>query len=191
MTKEEFLSRFTLLQLAESDHNYQHDITLRAAAVLVVLIEPSKGNKLEVLLTKRASHLRHHPSQVSFPGGKVEEQDNTLIDTALREAQEEIGLNPKSLTVVGQMKPYQTVSGFYITPVIALASSSQPYRLDENEVSEVFHVPLQHFLSTEDHHIVVSSKAGKEHNVHFFPYQGRNIWGATAVILKDLATQLR
>ena len=190
MTKDDFLSRFTLRQLTESEHNYQHSAELRAAAVLIVLIEPKKGGMLEVLLTKRASHLRHHPSQISFPGGKAEDQDKSLIDTALRETYEEIGISPETLTVVGQLPPYQTVTGFYITPVIALASSLQPYQMDKNEVAEIFHVPLQHFISTADHHVIPAHRGGVQHNVHFYPYKGRNIWGATAVILKDLAAQL-
>ena len=190
MTKDEFLSRFTLLQLPESEHNYQHNSELRAAAVLIVLIEPEKQGKLDVLFTKRASHLKHHPSQISFPGGKTEKEDKSPIATALRETYEEIGIAPELLNVVGQLPAYQTVSGFYITPIIALASKLQIYNIDKNEVDEIFHVPLQHFIGTENHHVLSVRKGGLQHKVHFFPYQGRNIWGATAVILKDLVKQL-
>ncbi|KGJ96206.1 CoA pyrophosphatase [Colwellia psychrerythraea] len=190
MTKNEFLTRFNLLQLAESEHNYQHPSPLRSAAVLIALVESDNGGGLQVLLTKRASHLKHHPSQVSFPGGKVEPEDKSLIDTALREAFEEIGLPRAAVTVVGQIPPYQTISGFQVTPIIAIVASSLVYQIDKNEVAEIFQVPLQHFLTSTDHHVFVAHKGGKQHNVHFLPYKHYNIWGATAVMLKDLVAHI-
>ena len=191
MTRDEFLLRFNLRQLAESQHNYQHHLPLKSAAVLIALVEPEQADEgLQVLLTKRASHLKHHPSQVSFPGGKVEQEDNSLIDTALREAFEEIGLNRDAVSVAGQLPPYQTISGFEVCPVIAIVSRSQDYKIDKNEVAEIFQVPLQHFLTTNDHHVFTASRNGKQHNVHFLPYKHYNIWGATAVMLKDLVSQL-
>ncbi|PKG85820.1 CoA pyrophosphatase [Colwellia sp. 75C3] len=190
MTKDEFLLRFNLLQLAESEHNYQHPLPLRSAAVLIALVESDNGEGLQVLLTKRASHLRHHPSQVSFPGGKVEKEDTSLIDTALREAYEEIGLSREAITVLGQFPPYQTISGFQVTPIIAIVASAQLYQMDKNEVAEIFQVPLQHFITTNDHHVFVAHKSGKPHNVHFLPYKHYNIWGATAVMLKDLVAHI-
>ena len=186
-----FYLRFNLLQLVESEHNYQHPLPLKSAAVLIALIEPeNEGDGLQVLLTKRASHLKHHPSQVSFPGGKVELEDKSLTHTALREAFEEIGLTADAITVAGQLPPYQTISGFQVTPIIATVARAQVYRMDKNEVSEIFQVPLQHFLTTDDHHIVVANKNGQQHKVHFLPYKHYNIWGATAVMLKDLANQI-
>jgi len=190
MTKDEFLLRFNLLQLVESEHNYQHPSPLRSAAVLIALVESEDGEGLQVLLTKRASHLKHHPSQVSFPGGKVEKGDKSLIDTALREAFEEVGLPREAVTVAGQLPPYQTISGFQVTPVIAIVDRSQIYQIDKNEVAEIFQVPLQHFLTTNDHHVVVAHKSGKPHKVHFLPYKHYNIWGATAVMLKDLVAHI-
>jgi 8-oxo-dGTP pyrophosphatase MutT (NUDIX family) len=190
MTRDEFLLRFNLLQLAESAHNYQHHLPLRSAAVLIALVESNTGDGLQVLLTKRASHLRHHPSQVSFPGGKVEKEDNSLVDTAFREAFEEIGLSRDSATIVGQLPAYETISGFHVTPVIALVTADQTYQIDKNEVAEIFQVPLQHFLTTNEHHVFVASKNGKKHNIHFLPYKHHNIWGATAVMLKDLIAHL-
>jgi 8-oxo-dGTP pyrophosphatase MutT (NUDIX family) len=189
MTKDEFLLRFNLLQLAESEHNYQHASPLKSAAVLIALVESKNGQGLQVLLTKRASHLRHHPSQVSFPGGKVEKEDISLIDTALREAYEEIGLSREVITVLGQLPPYQTISGFQVTPIIAIVASAPLYQMDKNEVAEIFQVPLQHFITTNDHH-VVAHRGGKPHNVYFLSYKHHNIWGATAVMLKDLVAHI-
>jgi len=191
MTKDEFLIRFNLLQLTESGHNYQHHLPLKSAAVLIALVEPETGEDgLQVLLTKRASHLKHHPSQVSFPGGKAEDEDDSLIDTALREALEEIGLTRNSTTVVGQLPPYETISGFHVTPVVAIVKAKQVYQIDKNEVAEIFQVPLQHFITTDDHHVLKASRHGKQHNIHFLPYKQYNIWGATAVMLKDLVDHL-
>ena len=190
MTKDEFLLRFNLLQLVESEHNYQHHLPLRSAAVLIALVESEIDGSLQVLLTKRASHLKHHPSQVSFPGGKVEKEDKSLIDTALREAFEEIGLSRQAITVVGQLPPYETISGFHVTPIVAIVASAQTYQRDENEVAEIFQVPLQHFLTTDKHHVFVASKNGKQHKVHFMPYKHYHIWGATAVMLKDLVAHI-
>lgn len=190
MTKDEFLLRFNLLQLAESEHNYQHHLPLRSAAVLIALVESEIDGSLQVLLTKRASHLKHHPSQVSFPGGKVEPADASLIDTALREAFEEVGLSRQAITVVGQLPPYETISGFHVTPIVAIVASAQTYQMDKNEVAEIFQVPLQHFLTTDKHHVFVASKNGKQHKVHFMPYKHYHIWGATAVMLKDLVAHI-
>ncbi|MEI6893305.1 MAG: CoA pyrophosphatase [Colwellia sp.] len=190
MTKDEFLLRFTLFPLVESDHNYQHATTLSPAAVLIALIEPEKGAELQVLFTKRASHLKHHPSQISFPGGKIEPQDKSLIDTAFREAFEEIGLSRERISVVGQLPPYQTISGFNVTPIIAIVSKSPSYQMDKSEVTEIFHVPLQYFLTTHGHHISVTRKNGKQYKVHFLPYKHYNIWGTTAVMLKDLIAHI-
>jgi len=189
MTRDEFLLRFNVLQLAKSEHNYQHHLPLRSAAVLIALVE-SENDGLQVLLTKRASHLKHHPSQVSFPGGKVEQEDSSLVETALREAFEEIGLSRHSAEVVGQLPAYETISGFQVTPVVAFVSAKQTYQIDKNEVAEIFQVPLQHFITTNEHHVFVASRNGKNHKVHFLPYKHYNIWGATAVMLKDLVAHL-
>ena len=188
MTKNEFLIRFNLLQVVKSSHSYQHPTPLKPAAVLITLLESEASEGLQVLLTKRASHLKHHPSQISFPGGKAEKEDNSLVETALREAFEEVGLESERVTVLGQLPPYQTMSGFHITPIIAIMTHEQAYLIDTNEVAEVFHVPLQHFLTLNNHRVVGSSINGQQHNVHFYPYKNYNIWGATAVMLKDLAS---
>ena len=192
MNKADFLLRFNLNQHNDSCHNYQHHAPLKSAAVLIALFEDNiKDNQytpdnLQVLLTKRASHLKHHPSQISFPGGKAELTDTDLIHTALREAHEEIGLDPETVTVIGQLPSYEIISGYQVTPIVALIDSGQVYQKDINEVDEIFHVPLQHFLLDENHHSIDSYRNGRLHNVHFYPYRHYNIWGATAAMMKDL-----
>jgi 8-oxo-dGTP pyrophosphatase MutT (NUDIX family) len=188
MTKDEFVQRFQMLALPASVHKFRYQYKLKSAAVLIPIV--CNHGQLEVLLTKRASHLRHHPGQISFPGGKVEPSDQNIIATALRETEEEIGLKPENIQVLGQLKSYQTISGYEITPIVAFAQKNTNYQFDDNEVAEVFHVPLSHFL-TRDHHIQVPTyHQGKSHNIHFMPYQDYNIWGATAAILHDLSVLL-
>jgi len=187
MHKDEFLHKFQLSALGQTTKQYQllnQDHGLIESAVLIPLIE--EDNQLSVLLTKRASHLKHHGGQVCFPGGKVEQQDNSFVDTALREAQEEIGIATDKVKILGQLHPFQTITGFSITPVVALIPSNVQYNIDKNEVAEIFHVPLHHFLQTDKHYTIdIQHKTGN-HKVHFMPYEHYNIWGATAAILKDL-----
>ncbi len=188
MTKDEFLHKFQLSPLNVTQQQ-QHLLTkpshLKQSAVLIALVEQEA--QLQVLLTKRASHLTHHSGQICFPGGKVEQQDVDHTATALREAYEEIGLDAKYLTVIGQLHPYQTITGFSITPIVAILDTSAPLIIDSNEVAEVFHVPFNHFLATDKHiSFTLEHKTGNQ-QVHFMPYQHYNIWGATAAILKDLS----
>lgn len=206
MNKNEFLFRFHLKQHYASCHTYQHPAPLKSAAVLIALFDdnsaqqqghlpqqqnPLLSGNLQVLLTKRASHLKHHPSQISFPGGKAELTDTNLIHTALREAQEEVGLDPKGVTVIGQLPSCQIISGYQITPIVATINTLQTFQKDDNEVDEIFHVPLQHFLQDNNHHMLNSYRHGRRHNVHFYPYKHYNIWGTTAAIMKDLVNRLK
>ena len=188
MTKEEFIQRFQLQALPASAHKFRYPHKLKSAAVLIPIV--CNHDQLEVLLTKRASHLTHHPGQISFPGGKVEHYDFDMTATALRETLEEIGLQSTFINVLGQLKPYQTISGYEITPIVAIVSNSQSYQIDKNEVEEVFHVPLSHFLQRQHHIQVPVYHHGEHHSVHFMPYQQYNIWGATAAILHDLSILL-
>lgn len=189
MTKEEFLLKYSLNHRSESLHKYQHNKPLKAAAVLIPLVDD--GTQLNVLLTKRAMHLRHHPGQISFPGGKVEKSDKSLIETASRETHEEIGLTPELIDVVGCLHSYQVISGFVVTPIIAFIPNNYIFTKDSNEVSEIFQVPLAYFLNIANHISFKVQRKGFSHHVHFMPYKGYNIWGATASMLKDLAAHLQ
>ena len=207
MNKNEFLFRFHLKQHENSCHNYQHNAPLKSAAVLIALFENKKNTQitnvngsnkneffssdLQVLLTRRASHLKHHPSQISFPGGKVELTDKNLVHTALREAQEEIGLDPDTVSVIGQLANYEIISGYQVTPIVAIIDKQQTYKKDENEVDEIFHVPLKHFLQEENHQCIDTFYSGRHHKVHFYPYKHYNIWGATAAMMKDLVNRIK
>ena len=188
MTKDEFLIKFSLNARSLSLHQYRYNKPLKKAAVLIPLIDD--GEQLQVLLTKRAAHLRHHAGQVSFPGGKVEDSDKNLTFTAFRETHEEIGLSPNLIKVVGSLHCYQVISGFEVTPIIAFIPNNYTFTQDDNEVSEIFQVPLQHFLESKNHISVNVQRKGFSHKVHFMPYKHYNIWGATASMLKDLVVHL-
>lgn len=188
MTKEEFLLKYSLNNSSDSIHTYQHNDPLKKAAVLIPLID--NGTELNVLLTKRSLHLRHHAGQISFPGGKVEKTDKSLIETASRETFEEIGLPSKLITIVGNLHSYQVLSGFEVTPYIGLIPNNYQFIKDTNEVSEIFQVPLQHFLDNKNHFSIHVKRQGIPHKVHYMPYKHYNIWGATASMIKDLVVHL-
>ena len=193
MNKNSFLTQFLFNKTYSlNDSNSAHitfNKTLTHAAVLIPIIE--KNNQLEVILTKRAAHLTHHGGQISFPGGKVEQQDSNIIETAIRETQEEIGITSKHITVMGTLPDHYTLTGFKITPVLGFVKPNTTYLLDKNEVAEVFHVPLTHFLNTNNHISLTVYRNLTNYPVSFFPYKHHNIWGATAAILKKLSEQLQ
>lgn len=157
---------------------------LRPAAVLVpiVLREPEPT----VLLTRRTDHLHHHPGQVSFPGGRVEDQDTSPIDTALRETEEEISLRRAHVELLGCLPQYQTGTGFDITPVVGLVTPPFELQLDPFEVAEVFEVPLAFLLDTSNHQRHSAIIRGAKREYHAMPYGEYFIWGATAGMLVSL-----
>lgn len=161
---------------------------IRPAAVLVPIVERLDGPT--VLLTQRPTHMREHAGQVAFPGGRSDASDASPIDTALREAWEEIGLLRERIDVIGQMPSYLTGTGYEVTPVVALIDPDFKLTLHTGEVAEAFEVPL-HFLMNPRHHErrhLVQS--GIERQFLAMPYSsgGREffIWGATAAMLRNL-----
>lgn len=159
------------------------------AAVLLPLRPASEG--LQVLLTRRTDHLHHHAGQISFPGGRVEAEDASPVHAALREAQEEIGLAPESVEILGVLPPFGTPSGFCITPVVGLLPEAPSLQLDAFEVAEAFEVPLAFVLDEVNYQAHRIRWHEGERHVQAVPYGGRFIWGATAGILKMLADFLR
>ncbi len=159
--------------------------SLREAGVLVAIVEDAAPR---VILTKRSSALKHHPGQISFPGGKVEETDADVVEAALREAQEEIALS--GVEVVGCLAPHETVTGFNVTPVLGLVQPGYSLMPDEREVAEAFDVPLGHLLSSANY--MIESRMWRGQARHFFtvPWGPYYIWGATARILRALADRM-
>lgn len=159
------------------------------AAVLVPIVD--RGDELAVLLTERASDLRHHAGQISFPGGRVESADRTVVDAALREAHEEIGLQRELVDVVGVLPDHLIVTGFRVTPVVGIVQPDYQLTLDRREVAEAFEVPLSFLLDPANH--VRRWRRFENHEVELtdLPWGERNIWGATAGMLLTLYHVLR
>ncbi len=160
--------------------------SLRPAAVLIPLIERSSG--WQVILTKRASHLKHHAGQVSFPGGKVEVGE-TVEAAALREAEEEIGLPVNAVQMIGSLDVHETVTNFTVTPFVGLASDFRPV-IDAGEVEEVFEVPLDFLMMAANMSIQGRNWQGHRRQYYTIPYGPYYIWGATARIIKVLADRV-
>lgn len=160
---------------------------LRAAAVLLALVEAPGGTG--VVLTKRASGLRHHPGQIAFPGGKVEEGE-TAEAAALREAGEEIGLPPAFVAPIGALPVHETVTGFAITPIVARVTAPFDPVPQPGEVEEVFTVPLAHVADPARFRIERRMWRGQWRNYYTVPWGPYYIWGATARILRGLADRM-
>ncbi len=155
-----------------------------AAAVLVPLVNRVGG--MTVLLTQRTRHLTDHAGQISFPGGRVEHSDADRAATALREAEEETGLLPSRVTVVGQLPDYDIHTGFRVTPVVGWVEPPLELAPDPFEVEEVFEVPLDLVLGAENYERHSDDVGGRRRNYYALPYGGRRIWGATAGMLFTL-----
>ncbi|MEM7720032.1 MAG: CoA pyrophosphatase [Pseudomonadota bacterium] len=158
---------------------------LREAAVLVAVVE-SPDPKL--ILTKRSSALKHHPGQISFPGGKVEETDADLVAAALREAEEEIALT--GVDVLGTLAPHQTVTGFVVSPVLGIVAQGYHVAPDHREVDEVFEVPLSHVMSPSNYMVESRRWRGQPRYYYAVPWGPYYIWGATARMLRALADRM-
>jgi 8-oxo-dGTP pyrophosphatase MutT (NUDIX family) len=159
------------------------------AAVLVPIVERPEG--LSVLLTQRASHLKNHPGQISFPGGRVEAADSSPWETALRETEEEIGLGREHLSLAGYLADHFVISGYLVTPAVAFVRPGFELKLDLTEVDEVFEVPLEFVLDPANHVPRERRFGGHTFKAVDIPYQRHNIWGATAGMLMTLYRMLR
>lgn len=156
----------------------------RPAAVLVPLVSRREGPS--VLLTKRTDHLQHHPGQISFPGGRMEKADPSPVETALRETEEEIGLDRSHVELLGALPDYFTGTGFRVTPVVGVVHPPFELRLDAFEVAEAFEVPLTHFLDPANHQRLSRVFEGRTRHFYAMPYHDHYIWGATAGIIMSL-----
>jgi 8-oxo-dGTP pyrophosphatase MutT (NUDIX family) len=160
---------------------------LQPAAVLVPVV--SRG-ELTVLLTQRTESLPRHAGQIAFPGGRMEPGDADPIATALREAEEEIGLKPRFVEPLGYLDTYRTGTGYRIFPVVALVRDGFHLQLDPREVVDAFEVPLPFLMDERNHRLHSRSWRGAERRFHAMPFEQRYIWGATAGIMKNMHQRL-
>ena len=164
------------------------DEELTPAAVLFPIVQRVGG--ATVLLTQRTAHLKDHPGQISFPGGRREPADLSPAHTALREATEEIGLSPAHVEIAGYLPEYLTSTGFRVTPVVAMVTPPFDLQLDAFEVAEAFEVPLAFLLDPVNHQQHSLHYRGKLRHYYAMPYGEYFIWGATAGIIISLCRAL-
>ncbi|MGD9668120.1 MAG: CoA pyrophosphatase [Hyphomicrobiaceae bacterium] len=159
----------------------------RPAAVLVPVVarEP-----LTVLFTLRTAHLASHAGQVSFPGGKIDEEDEDAIATALREAQEEVALSPDLIEPLGFLDTYRTSTGYSVAPLVALVDPGHAAVPNPDEVADIFEVPLAYLMAPENISLNARMWLGRERQFYAFTYHSRYIWGATAGILNNMRDRL-
>lgn len=175
-----FLKVYRRVEVQDSD--------LTRAGVLVPIFE--RNAEPHFLLTKRTQGVEHHKGQVSFPGGTVDSDDRDVVATALRETQEEIGLPPNLIDIVGLYNDITIPTGFVVTPVVGYLASIPALNLNATEVESVFEVPFSFFRETKNKKIVKMMRGGNLRDVYFFTFGDNEIWGATAFIIDSLLGDL-
>ncbi len=158
------------------------------ASVLIPILTFKKD--LEILLTKRSNNLKNHPGQIAFPGGKKDQIDSSPIETALRETQEEVGLNPKNVEIIASLPSHKTATGFVIKPYLGLINQPFSEILRQGEVDEIFTVPYEYILNEENFSIQTRKWNGSQRSYYVIPYGPYYVWGATARILLNLSRAL-
>jgi len=190
LTRAEIQRRIALGLPPDSDESvlprYRHppERMPTPAAVLVPLVNRPDG--LTLLLTQRTAHLHDHAGQISFPGGRVDDEDDTRIHTALREAEEETGLHRRHVEIIGQLPEWDIQTGFRVTPVVGWVEPPFELAPDPFEVAEVFEVPLGFLLNPENHRRHSDVIDGRQRHYYSMPWEGRYIWGATAGMIHTL-----
>ena len=170
-----------------ADAGFDRALTLTPAAVLMAITDESVP---QLLLTRRNANMAKHPGQIAFPGGRVDPEDDGHIAAALREAEEEVALARHHVEVLGTLGPYETGTGYSITPVIGIVPPGLLLRGAEAEVAEVFHVPFAHVIDPANHEMRSGEWQGRRRNFFIIRHGSREIWGATAGMIVNLSRRL-
>ena len=160
----------------------------RTAAVLVPLVGREGGTT--VLLTERSSHLRSHSGQIAFPGGRMDPEDVSPVETALREAEEEIGLSRRHVRPLGYLDAYLSSSNYFVLPVVAAVAPALKLRINPEEVADAFEVPLAFLMDEANHEMHAREWQGRVRPYYAMPFGDRYIWGLTAGILRNMYEKL-
>jgi 8-oxo-dGTP pyrophosphatase MutT (NUDIX family) len=188
MNVSEFIRRFQHPRIVTPEQDYPLRKSGKPAGVLIPIVNNPNG--LSILLTKRAAHLKHHPGQISFPGGRQEESDSDAIEAAIRETEEEIGIPKNQIDVLGSLPNYRTISGYEMVPVVAIVDADPTLNLDHNEVDSAFEVPLDHVLNRRNHLVHWINRGNGKYPIFFIPANNTYIWGATAALLRTLSNHI-
>jgi 8-oxo-dGTP pyrophosphatase MutT (NUDIX family) len=181
--REELRRRIAAVRQEDSSVEIDDEL-LVPAAVLIPLIE--RDDEFHILLTRRTESLRNHAGQISFPGGRIEPEDASVEAAALRESEEEIGLPPERVEILGRLGRWRTGTGFLVYPVVGFVELPVRLRPDPGEVAEIFEVPLSFLLDPANHKPHVFERNGQRHELVAMPYGEYYIWGATAAMLRNL-----
>ena len=192
LTPDWLIDQFQRLERDPETLRGDHDLNpemgilddLTPSAVLVPLVH--REAQVTTLFTQRTSHLAHHAGQISFPGGHSDPVDNSPEDTALRETEEEVGLHRRHIRVIGRLDPYITRTGFSVIPVVGLVTPPFDIEPDDNEVADVFEVPLSFLMDPSNHQRHKREINGIRRDFYAMPFEDRFIWGATAGMIKNL-----
>ena len=187
MNLSQFTQRFHHLRQVQSEKDFPLRAGKKPAAILMPII---KEQELSVLFTVRSRHLSSHAGQISFPGGRFDEEDKTLQETALRETEEEIGIVRENINIIGNLPSYRTVSRYEVTPFISLVEPDFQLTINHSEVEEVFTVPLSYLIDHKNHLIHKALRGGDEYPIFFIPWKDKMIWGATAAFIRTLSNHL-
>ncbi len=207
MHQEEIMQRLLPLSLALADDKpdpiederiatYQKALgqspssQFRLASVLIPLVRNVTKGEWEILLTRRAKHLKHHPGEISFPGGRFEESDGNLQTTAIRETQEETGIQKKQIQIIGRLPQQNTVSQYKVTPFVGVISPDYQLRMDPGEVDEIFLIPFNYAINPDNHSKHEQNLNNMSISYYEIRYNEYNIWGATARMLINLSALL-
>ncbi len=178
--------RTRLNSLQPVDHWQATSFRSEAAVLMAFTDEPDT----QLILTRRADHLKSHRGEVALPGGKIDPEDTSFIETALRESQEEIGLDPSSVDVLGNLDPMVTRFGVKVTPVVGIVPANVSLRANPDEIDSIFRVPLRFFLRDERLRTDRGSVNGHSVAVPCWGWQGYEIWGVTAIILVNFMNRV-